>query len=97
MSPRAIIAAAEWTLGLDRAEGAPQAPLHEAQCTTCGESSGATEGQRLPAEVWALKHTGLRPGHRSFRAVQVSFWRTAPAPGNPYAGTALPSGEVGGG
>jgi hypothetical protein len=82
-----VIAAADWTLGLDTAEGAHKQPLHEAQCTTCSESSGATEGQRLPAEVWALKHTGQRPGHRSFRAVQTSFWRVTPAKGNPYRET----------
>ncbi|MEW2636071.1 hypothetical protein AB0903_31625 [Streptomyces sp. NPDC048389] len=85
MSPRTIIRAAEWHLGVDASEGAPTKPLHEAQCTTCGDSSGVTEGERLPAEVWALKHTGQYPEHRSFRAVQLTFWRVAPAPGNPYA------------
>ncbi|MFD4142841.1 hypothetical protein [Streptomyces sp. NPDC058572] len=83
MTAHTVIKAADWTLGVDTSEGAPNAPLHEAQCTTCGEASGATEGRRLPAEVWALKHTGQRPGHRSFRATQTSFWRTTPAPGNP--------------
>ncbi|MFF3326925.1 hypothetical protein [Streptomyces sp. NPDC002889] len=82
-----VIAAADWTLGLDTSEGAPQQALHEAQCTTCDESSGATEGRRLPAEVWALKHTGQRPGHRSFRVVQTCFWRVTPAEGNPYRET----------
>ncbi|MGW0703253.1 DUF7848 domain-containing protein [Streptomyces sp. NPDC002867] len=85
MTPRIIIKAAEWNLGLDTEEGAPEKPLFEAQCTSCGDSSGATEGRRLPAEAWALKHTGERPGHRSFRAIQTSFWRVVPAPGNPYA------------
>lgn len=84
MSPRTIIAAAEWHLGLDAEEGAPQQPLHEAECTTCGEKSGATEGRRLPAELWAIKHTGERPEHRSYRATSMSFWRVNPADGNPY-------------
>ena len=85
MSVRSVIRAADWTLGLDAEEGAPKQPLHEAQCTTCGAASGASQGRRLPAEVWALKHTGQRPGHRSFRAVETTFWRFRPAPGNPYA------------
>jgi hypothetical protein len=85
MSRRTIIKAAEWHLGLDTTEGAPERALHEAECTTCGEKSGATEGRQLPAETWAIKHTGERPGHRSFRATTTSFWRVTPAPGNPYA------------
>lgn len=84
MSPRTIIRAADWHLGLDTEEGAPELPLHEVQCTTCGASSGATEGKRLPAETWAIKHTGERPGHRSYRAIQTSFWRVTPAADNPY-------------
>ncbi|AVZ72186.1 hypothetical protein SLUN_08205 [Streptomyces lunaelactis] len=84
MSAHTIIAAVEWTLGIDIERGAPAEPLHEAQCTTCGETSGATEGRRLPAEVWALQHTGSHPGHRSYRAVQTTFWRVTPASGNPY-------------
>ncbi|MEU0084879.1 hypothetical protein [Streptomyces sp. NPDC006274] len=85
MSRRTIIKAAEWHLGLDTTKGAPEQALHEAECTTCGEKSGATEGRQLPAETWAIKHTGERPGHRSFRATTTSFWRVTPAPGNPYA------------
>jgi hypothetical protein len=85
VTTRAIIRAADWHLGIDTEEGAPQQPMHEAQCTTCHATSGATEGQRLPAELWVLKHTGERPGHRSFRATATSFWRVTPAPGNPYA------------
>lgn len=84
MSAHTVIAAAEWTLSVDTETGAPDQPLHEAECTTCGETSGATEGRRLPAEVWALKHTGAYPNHRSYRAIQTSFWRITPAPGNPY-------------
>jgi hypothetical protein len=84
MSAHTVIAAAEWTLGVDTEPGAPEEPLHESQCTTCGETSGATEGRRLPAEVWALKHAGANPNHRSYRAIKTSFWRVVPAPGNPY-------------
>ncbi|MGP3922997.1 DUF7848 domain-containing protein [Streptomyces sp. 8N616] len=83
MSAHTIIRAADWTLGPETAEGAPREPLHESQCTTCGESSDATEGDRLGPELWALKHTGMHPNHRTFRAVVTSFWRTEPAPGNP--------------
>ncbi|MBT2401466.1 hypothetical protein [Streptomyces sp. ISL-100] len=83
MTVKAIIRAADWTLGADTEEGAPQAPLHEVECTTCEESSGCFTGERLSVEIWALKHTGLNPTHRSFRAVQTSFWRATPAPTNP--------------
>ncbi|MEU6449578.1 hypothetical protein [Streptomyces sp. NPDC046979] len=81
---RAIIKAAEWTLGPETAEGAPREPMYEAECASCGESSGATDGEQLPAEVWALKHTGAHPSHRTYRAIITSFWRVSPAEGNPY-------------
>ncbi|MEU6181146.1 DUF7848 domain-containing protein [Streptomyces coeruleorubidus] len=81
---RAIIKAAEWTLGPETAEGAPKAPMYEAECTSCGASSGATDEGSLPAEVWALKHTGANPQHRTYRAIITSFWRVSPAEGNPY-------------
>ncbi|MBX9398715.1 hypothetical protein K4749_35320 [Streptomyces sp. TRM72054] len=81
---RAIIKAAEWTLGPETAEGAPKGPMYEAECTSCGESSGAKEGESLPAEVWTLKHTGSHPTHRTYRAIITSFWRVSPAEGNPY-------------
>ena len=84
MSPHTIIRAADWHLSKDTQDGAPQGSLYEAECTTCGAQSGVTEGQRLPAEMWALKHTGKHPLHRSFRAVQTTFWRITPAEGNPY-------------
>ncbi|MDX6350789.1 MAG: hypothetical protein QOF84_5579, partial [Streptomyces sp.] len=35
MSPSTIITAAEWTLGAETAEGAPQG-IFGAQCITCG-------------------------------------------------------------
>ncbi|GGX01791.1 hypothetical protein GCM10010353_16740 [Streptomyces chryseus] len=80
---RAIIRAAEWTLGPDTSEGAPDQPLHDVECTTCGDTSECVAGSRLPAEVWALKHTGMNPDHRGFRAARTTFWRVTPAPGNP--------------
>jgi hypothetical protein len=83
MTTHTIIRAAEWTLGTETAEGAPRAPLYEAQCTTCGDASDATEGSQIGPELWALKHTGRNPEHRTFRAVITSFWRVDPAPGNP--------------
>uniref|UniRef100_UPI00404014A9 DUF7848 domain-containing protein n=1 Tax=Streptomyces sp. TG1A-60 TaxID=3129111 RepID=UPI00404014A9 len=47
-----------------------------------------TTGQTFPAtalvEVWALKHTGLHPTHRQFKATAETFWRVTPAEGNPY-------------
>ncbi|MEV6316016.1 hypothetical protein [Streptomyces sp. NPDC051776] len=82
MSPT-IIRAADWTLSTETAEGAPREPLYEAECTMCGESSAATEGDRVGPEMWALKHTGANPEHRTYRALITSFWRVAPAPGNP--------------
>ncbi|QHA04617.1 hypothetical protein GQF42_16130 [Streptomyces broussonetiae] len=82
---RAIIKAAEWTLGPETAEGAPKEPMYEAECLTCEEQSGATDGDLLPAEVWALKHTGLNPTHRTYRAIITSFWRVSPTEGNPYS------------
>ncbi|MEU1366629.1 hypothetical protein ABZ454_10890 [Streptomyces sp. NPDC005803] len=81
-----IIRAAEWTLGPETAQGAPRGALYEAECTTCADGSGAEEGTRVPAEVWALKHTGENPTHRNFRAVITSFWAVSPAASNPYSG-----------
>lgn len=85
---RSIITAAEWTLGLETAEEAPKG-IYSAECVTCGAQAQPTDDERLPVEVWALKHTGLNPSHRQFKATVESFWRVTPAPGNPYraAGT----------
>lgn len=79
---RSIIRAAEWTLGPDTEPGA-SGPVYEAECTTCGDASEAGHEQSTP-EIWALKHTGSHPSHRSFRAITTSFWRVTPAPGNPF-------------
>ncbi|MGY5010449.1 DUF7848 domain-containing protein [Streptomyces sp. 900105755] len=81
---RAIITAAEWTLGTETAEGAPSG-IYSAECLTCGAQAQPTDDERLPVEIWALKHTGKYPAHRQFRASAETFWRVTPANGNPYA------------
>jgi hypothetical protein len=80
---RSIIKAAEWTLGLETAQGATQG-IYSAECLTCGAQAQPTGNKRLPVEVWALKHTGLNPTHRQFKATAETFWRVTPAEGNPY-------------
>ncbi|MFJ9708161.1 hypothetical protein [Streptomyces sp. NPDC101234] len=81
---RAIITAAEWTLGAETAEGAPSG-IYSAECLTCGAHARPTDNERLSVEIWALKHTGLNPTHRQFKATAGTFWRVTPANGNPYA------------
>jgi hypothetical protein len=83
MGSRVIIKAAEWTLSVETAEGAPLA-IFSVVCMACGEESEAADNDRLPVEVWALKHTGLNPTHRQYQPKVLSFWRVDPAPGNPY-------------
>ena len=80
---RSIIRAAEWTLAAETAEGAPEG-IYSAECITCGAQAQPTGNVRLPVEVWALKHTGLNPTHRQFKAMAETFWRVTPAEGNPY-------------
>ncbi|MEV8406892.1 hypothetical protein AB0R12_14070 [Streptomyces niveus] len=80
-----VIKHADWTLGVDTQPGA-SGPVHEIECTTCGESSEAF-GQRASPEEWALNHTGDNPSHRGFRGITTAFFRVTPAPGNPYADT----------
>ncbi|MFF2940152.1 hypothetical protein ACFVSQ_09950 [Streptomyces niveus] len=70
---------------MDTAPGA-SGPVHEIECTTCGESSDASE-ERASPEEWALSHTGGNPSHRGFRATTTAFFRVTPTPGNPYADT----------
>ncbi|MFG2409273.1 hypothetical protein ACGFR8_34030 [Streptomyces brevispora] len=82
MTVRSVIRHADWTISTDREPGA-SGPLYEVECTTCQESSDATEGP-TPPEDWALRHTGRNPGHRSYRAIITSFLRVIPAPGNPW-------------
>ncbi len=80
---RSIIKAAEWTLGPETGEGAPQG-IYSAECLMCGAQARPTDNERLPVEVWALKHTGLHPTHRQYQATAETFWRVTPAEGNPY-------------
>lgn len=82
---RSIIRAAEWTLGPETAEGAPEG-MYSAECITCGAQAQPTDNERLPVEVWTIKHTGLNPTHRQFKAMQETFWRVTPAEGNPFRG-----------
>ncbi|PAZ16248.1 hypothetical protein CLM62_08995 [Streptomyces sp. SA15] len=90
---RSIIKAAEWTLGPETGEGAPQG-IYSAVCLTCGAKAQPTDDERLPVEVWALEHTGLNPGHRQFKAVAETFWRVTPAEGNPYREIDAPSAQA---
>lgn len=80
---RSIIRAAQWTLGAETAEGAPQG-IYSAECMTCGAHAQPTDNVRLPVEVWALKHTGLNPTHRQYKATAETFWRVTPTGDNPY-------------
>jgi hypothetical protein len=80
---RSLITAAEWTLGPETAQGAP-AGIYSAQCLACGVRARPTDNDPVPVEEWALKHTGLNPTHRQFRATVEGFWRVSPAEGNPY-------------
>lgn len=52
---------------------------------TYGAQAQPTDDERLPVEIWTLKHTGLHPTHRQFKATTETFWRVTPAEGNPYA------------
>lgn len=80
---RSVIRAAEWTLGQETGEGAPQA-IYSAACMTCGEQAPPQDDSREPVEIWALKHTGRNPAHRQYKAMVEAFWRVTPAEGNPY-------------
>lgn len=80
---RAVIRHADWTIASDTTPGA-SGPIYELECTTCLETSDASE-ERTDPEDWALRHTGSNPSHRSYRATVTMFFRVTPAPGNPYA------------
>jgi hypothetical protein len=80
---RSIIKAAEWTLGPETSAGAP-AGIYSAECLSCGSQAQPTDDERLPVEVWALKHTGLNTTHRQFKATLETFWCVTPTGDNPY-------------
>lgn len=90
---RSIIAAAEWTLGPDTGGDTPKS-VYSVVCLSCGAESATTVNERLPVEVWALKHTGLNPDHRHFKARAETFWCVTPAEGNPYRETDAQSAKV---
>jgi hypothetical protein len=52
-------------------------------CIACGAEAEPTDNEPLPVEVWALKHTGLNPTHREYKATVETYWRVAPED-NPY-------------
>lgn len=74
MGARSVWRFADWVLQVD-ASGS--GPIFEAECTTCGESSGAADSKDEP-EVWSLRHAG-RFGHTGFRAMTTSFFRATRA------------------
>ncbi|MCX4905449.1 hypothetical protein [Streptomyces sp. NBC_00878] len=80
---RSIIKAAAWTLGADTDDDTPEG-VYSVVCSSCGAEPAVTENERLPVEVWALKHTGLNPDHRRFKVKAETFWCVTPAEGNPY-------------
>ncbi|WP_164836288.1 DUF7848 domain-containing protein [Actinacidiphila soli] len=82
MNPSAIIKAAEWTLSVEAADGAPSG-IFQVQCIACAEMSPAVDDDRLAVELWAMKHTGANTAHRQFKLATESFWRVDPAPSNP--------------
>jgi hypothetical protein len=74
MAARAVWRFVDWVLQVD-ASGT--GPIYEAECTTCGESSGAADSKEAP-EVWCLRHAG-RSGHTGFRAATTTFFRATRA------------------
>ncbi|WP_149547718.1 hypothetical protein [Streptomyces marokkonensis] len=80
---RSIIKAAEWALEPEAGESAPRA-IYSALCMACGAEAPASDDSPEPVEIWALKHTGLNPAHRQYKAMVETYWRVAPAEGNPY-------------
>ncbi|MFE6099776.1 hypothetical protein ACFVQ4_07435 [Streptomyces laurentii] len=56
---------------------------YELFCTThgCWEASGP-QGDQVEAQGWALRHTGLNPGHDLFRRVFTDHARVSPTGGS---------------
>ena len=69
---RAVTRFADWALSTDK-QGS--GPVYEAECTTCGESSDASESKGEP-EMWCLRHAGAL-GHTGFRGVTTAFFRAS--------------------
>ncbi|WP_171114654.1 MULTISPECIES: hypothetical protein [unclassified Streptomyces] len=80
---RSLIREAEWTLGPETGEEAPHA-IYSAVCIACGAEAPAQDNDPEPVEIWALKHSGLNPSHRQYKAMVETYWRVTPAEGNPY-------------
>lgn len=81
---RTVFRRIRWTIGPDRTEGAPQTPIRQHQCTTCGEQSAPSDSQADP-DTWAISHTGAT-GHTGFREIVTGFLRVVPAAGSPLRG-----------
>ncbi|MDT6984801.1 hypothetical protein ACFSUJ_24015 [Streptomyces lusitanus] len=78
-----IVKAAEWAQGPETSEGATQA-IYSALCMVCGTEAPASDDSPEPVEIWALKHTGLNPAHRQYKAMVETYWRVTPAEGNTH-------------
>lgn len=73
---KSVLRYEEWTLNIDFSGSGP---IFEAECTTCGESSGPADDKDSP-ELWCLRHAG-RTSHTGFRAVVTVFFRATPQDG----------------
>ncbi|WP_282692933.1 hypothetical protein [Streptomyces sp. CC208A] len=73
---RAVYRFVEHTIRHEPAGGV----TYELFCTApaCGEESGPQEAQET-AQDWALRHTGLNPGHDLFRRVFTDHARVSRA------------------
>ncbi|MFI8091377.1 hypothetical protein ACIF9R_24155 [Streptomyces sp. NPDC086080] len=80
---RSVISAAGWALEPETGEDAQHA-VYSAVCMVCGAEAPASANSPEPAEIWALKHTGLNPAHRQYKAMVESYWCVTPAADNPY-------------
>ncbi|GAB2585497.1 hypothetical protein GCM10027168_17900 [Streptomyces capparidis] len=86
MTPRTILAHANWTLS-PTDEGTPRMTM-TVLCTApdCGRSSSPVVDETAPLEMWAIKHTGLNPTHRAYTFRVDIGWQVQPAEGNPHRG-----------
>ncbi|WP_449343548.1 DUF7848 domain-containing protein [Streptomyces rugosispiralis] len=72
-----VIRQGDWTLWTLSADVTGSPPILETECTTCDDSSGATEEATQP-EVWCLRHAN-QTGHTGFRMITTSFFRASMA------------------